>query len=184
MFAYCNNNPVIFIDVSGYSPFSTLNIADYYTIHKIVQYLCCAEYGWDMEVYVKGPLGNGSLDLYDYKKNQYYEVKSLRSSTYPTTAFQMQKYDESKIAAIRYRDENITSSPTRGKENVRGSFMYGLYDIEYELQEDGLIAYNPIFRKDRALNVGIASILIIGTIAGPVTATFGTGAIIGGLALI
>ena len=177
MFAYCNNSPVFMLDPFGESPFGPLGLADYYLLHKYVQLLCVAEFGWDMEVYVKGPLGTGRLDLYDYKTNTYYEVKTkttVNNAKWLVDA-QMTKYDHSQIAAQRYKDDNITDSPTKGTAYVSGSFSYGMYDVYYSTYENGLIIYEPEVNYNRALKTAVALVLSLGAAFGyvDVSAVFG-----------
>lgn len=151
---------------------------DYRTIHKIVQGLCVADYGWDMEVYVKSPLGVGFLDLYDYKNNQYYEVKSERAGQTVNTANQMLKYDTSIISAKRYQDKNILTPPTRGTTLVSGSFAYGLYDVTYKLNSAGLITYRCDLNSNRTLALAIALVGVLCVATGNLPGAAGAGAFI------
>ena len=174
LFAYCNNNPANNIDQSGQSPFSVLDLADYRIIHKMVQAFCMVEYNWDMEVYVKGPGSRGFLDLYDYRKNEYYEVKSdkiKRERIMP----QMDRYDKSVIAASRYKDANIIGSPKRGDTYVAGSFPYGLYDITYWTKEDGLIVYRCDLNGNRTMACAVALVTIFCVATGNIPGAIGAG---------
>ena len=132
-------------------------------MHKYVQYLCMAEYGWDMEVYVRGPLGRGSLDLYDYESNSYYEVKTKNTvnRAKPLVDAQMAKYDSSQIKAKRYKEANITNSPTRGTEFISGTFCYGIYDVNYSTKENGLIIYDPVVNKSRSLQTAVVLVMVV-----------------------
>ena len=188
LFAYCNNNPANNIDQSGQSPFSVLNLADYRIIHKMVQAFCMVEYNWDMEVYVKGPGSRGFLDLYDYRKNEYYEVKSEKIKNDGRTVRQMERYDGSVIAASRYKDANIIGSPKRGKTRVGGSFPYGLYDITYWSEGEGLIVYRWDLNGNRSMACAVALVMIFcaatGNFAGAGaagTGFVGAGALLPGL---
>lgn len=174
LFAYCNNDPVNNIDQSGQSPFSVLNLADYRRIHKMVQAFCMAEYNWDMEVYVKSSGSRGFLDLYDYRKNEYYEVKSdkiKRDRIVP----QMKRYDKSVIAASRYKDANIIGHPKRGTTDVAGSFPYGLYDITYWTKEDGLIVYHWDLNGNRTMACAVALVTIFCVAMGNIPGAIGAG---------
>ena len=174
LFAYCNNNPANNIDQSGQSPFSVLDLTDYRIIHKMVQAFCMVEYNWDMEVYVKGPGSRGFLDLYDYRKNEYYEVKSnniKRNRIMP----QMERYDKSVIAASRYKDANIIGPPKRGNTAVAGSFPYGLYDITYWLDEKGLIVYRCDLNGNRTMACAVALVTIFCVATGNIPGAIGAG---------
>ena len=175
LFAYCNNNPANNIDQSGQSPFSVLNLADYRIIHKMVQAFCMVEYNWDMEVYVKGPGSRGFLDLYDYRKNEYYEVKSEKIKNDRRTKDQMRKYDKSVIAASRYKDANITGHPKRGTTDVAGSFPYGLYDITYWSEGDGLIVYRWDLNGNRTMACAVALVTIFCVATGNIPGAIGAG---------
>ena len=178
MFAYANNNPVCYRDSNGTSPFSALTFADYGTIHKIVQVMCVAEYGWEMEVYVKGPLGRGFLDLYDCDNNQYYEVKSINTANTWRTNRQMKKYDVSHIADKRHEVAEIPGSPTKGSDFVNGTFAYGIYDVTYKLERPGLITYKCDRNDQRTLVTAVALVLIFGIATGNVPAVSGAGALV------
>ena len=48
-----------------------------------------------MEIFVKGSLGKGYLDLYDQFTNTYFEIKSYYEARKYKTIVQMSKYDSS-----------------------------------------------------------------------------------------
>ena len=160
MFAYCVNNPIRHVDSAGVSPVDLLTIGDYYVIHKMIQADCVLKYMWDMEVYVSGPQGKGFLDLYDYRNNQYYEIKSKHAGGLPSTERQMQKYDVAKIKAKRYTNPPL-ESPSRGFQFVTGKLTYGLWDVEYKWERPGLITYETKFNWQRA-GIYAAIVLSIG----------------------
>ena len=69
MFAYCETNPVIFVDDIGQRPQPILGLLEYYIVHKMVQSDCVSKNA-DLytEVYVLSNEGKrGYLDLYDLK---------------------------------------------------------------------------------------------------------------------
>ena len=173
MFAYCENDPVNMVDYAGCSPFSLiLSLFDYAAMHKMVQIKCAMDYGWTMEQYISGPLGKGRLDLYDSVKNEYYEVKSIRASQLPSTRSQMQKYDRGTV-----RSSGLV--PDRGTNTAcKGSFVYGIYDVHYELKEPGLIVYDKQVNSERALalaTIGIccAVCVVAPEVAVPLITAFG-----------
>ena len=182
MFAYCNNAPIGNNDVSGQSPFSTLTLADYLYIHTIVQLLCAAEYGCYLEVYVQSGNKRGFLDLYDAEAGAYYEVKSYGSRNSWRTKNQMDKYDNSKIKDKRFEGTDIYDSKLRkGKQPIRGEFVYGIYDVTYYLYKDGLIVYEVEPNASRTAAVALASIAIILAATGNVPAAAGIGGLVPGL---
>ena len=171
MFAYCLNNPVTNADETGCSPWGALSLWDYWAIHTEVQLECLALHGFDMEVSVRNPAGKrGRLDLYDFKNNTYYEVKSERASKNPNTSLQMLRYDTSMITAKRYKDHNIPQPPSRGTKYVSGTIVYGIYDVSYELREPGLIVYTPYVNWTRVAiyALAVATVATVGE-AAPVT---------------
>lgn len=115
--------------------------------------LCCAEFGLSMEVYVKGRLGVGFLDLYDLSTHQYYEVKSSRAAKRFHTQTQMVKYDNSLIQDKRFEkvEAICDSSPRRGTQMITGSFAYGIYDVTFSKTQDGLIEYSVELNSQRTL---------------------------------
>ena len=183
-FVYCDNYPTNCVDPSGESPFGTLELWDYYLMHKYVQYLCVAEYGWDMEVYVKGPLGRGSLDLYDYESNTYYEVKTKNTVNRAKSLVdaQMAKYDSSQIKARRYKEAYITDSPSRGTQFISGTFCYGIYDVSYTTKENGLIVYDPVANKGRSLQTAVVLVMAVCVALGRVETAVAIGAYASGTA--
>ena len=182
MFAYCYNEPVSNRDITGKSPFSTLTLADYQNIHRIVQWLCVAEYGWRFEVYVKSGNKRGFLDLYDSKTGAYYEVKSYGSRKSWRTKSQMKKYDSAQIRDDRFKGTSTYNSTIhKGRCPVRGKFAYGVYDVTYYLYADGLIVYETKrnWGRTAAVAVGLTVILLAAT--GNVGAAAGLGGLIPGL---
>lgn len=150
MFAYCGNNPVSFVDPLGSSPYGALSIIDYYWIHRAVQDHASKQTGWMTEVYVSGSKGAGRLDLYDVYDNTYYEVKSRGAAYIPTTKRQMQKYDQAKPNAIVSIFFGHDEKVTRSQEKISGSFKYGMYDVTYKNEADGLIVYDVELNWNRA----------------------------------
>lgn len=149
MFAYCNNNPTCFIDLTGESPIGPLTIGDYYYIHKMVQADCTRKNGWDMKVYVSGNKGRGFLDLYDTKNNQYYEIKSDGAAKRSSTSRKMAKYDVATVKDLRY-SAPASTPPTPGTQYVTGKVEYGTWDVEYRLTSAGLITYTTQYSWQRA----------------------------------
>lgn len=180
LFAYCFNNPINLVDYGGNWPYTALGLVDYYNIHNKVQNQCRDNYGLIKEVYVKGPLGNGRLDLYDAVSNSYYEVKS-KGAAYTITGNlrksvqeQMEKYDVATIASKKVPSMKNTT-PNRGNKSVSGHFDYGMYDVNYRLEQPGLIVYTINLNQQRAaettliaLSIGLA--LVTGGASIPYTA--------------
>ena len=99
------------------------------------------DYGFAMEVYVKGELGRGFLDLYDATNHQYYEVKSRPQLLVQSTYDQLEKYDVAIIKDWRFESVALTS-PTRGNNtSIEGSFVYKHWDVYYESHGNGIITY-------------------------------------------
>ena len=167
VFSYCENNPVNMADSSGLSPYSVLGLLDYAAIHSKVQSECVQKKSWVAEVYVRGAKGRGYLDLYDEITGSYYEVKSLRASQRISTQRQMQKYDVATIAdtplnRMRFDSSVIGQSLKRGMQQVDGKFQYGIYDVDYWLQNNGLIEYSPRINWGRAETaVTVAGVLVL-----------------------
>ena len=170
MFAYCLNNPCTLCDPLGTSPFGPLNIGDYYTIHKKVQDDVQRQKGWLEEISVKGPKGRGRLDLYDKANNVYYEVKSEGAAYRPSTERQMQKYDVAEISGMASLFISQEQPATRGTEYVSGSFEYGFWDVNYSLEANGLIVYEPTYNFER-MGASLATALVVGLVA--IAAGFG-----------
>ena len=120
----------------------------------MVQMDCYITKGWEMEVYVKGPLGKGYLDLINTKTNEYYEVKSKGVYDRGGHINQMRKYDVSTLQNSKRNrmipNLSIGAGITRGTSTVSGSFRYGFYDVNYYTQENGLIVYETHFNAGRA----------------------------------
>ena len=163
LFVYCQNNPICMTDHNGEAAFGALDIVDYFIIHRMVQIKCVVENGWKMEVYVKGSLGRGFLDLYDTSNNSYYEVKSARFYyMFPSIVQeQMARYEAATIKS------NGLSHPTPGTKYVTGKIFYGFYDIEYTLIKPGLITYTVKPNYWRVLATVVA---ILATTAAPYAA--------------
>lgn len=167
VFSHCENNPVNMADSSGLSPYSVLGLLDYAAIHSKVQSECVQKKSWVAEVYVRGAKGRGYLDLYDEITGSYYEVKSLRASQRISTQRQMQKYDVATIAdtplnRMRFDSSVIGQSLKRGMQQVDGKFQYGIYDVDYWLQNNGLIEYSPRINWGRAETaVTVAGVLVL-----------------------
>lgn len=140
MFAYCNNNPANNVDCGGELSARVPTLWDFYRMHKAVQYDVAEEYGYAIEVYTKGPLGRGFLDIYDPVTNQYYEVKSIGAAG--SAAPQMDKYDVSSISDWRFLGYDIAYSPSRGTRMIKGTITCGNWYVTYESNLDGLITYN------------------------------------------
>ena len=55
----------------------------------------------------------------------------------------------------------IGSRVSPGNRDVKGSFSYGFYDIEYKLIEPGVIVYTPHFNAERAAMYASIALLCI-----------------------
>ena len=71
----------------------------------------------------------------------------------------MEKYDNSEPLL------NSIGPINRGKEKVSGSFSFGIYDVNYRLVSDGLVAYTADINSTRASMAITLSLLAIGTVA-------------------
>ena len=141
----------------------------------MVQNACAVYYNWETEIYVKGELGRGYLDLYDPNNNCYYEVKSEKEAYKSSTVTQMQKYDVAKVQDTfgnRLKLTKIFSddSPDRGTTSAFGYIHYGIYDVEYHLEAPGLIVYKTDVNWDRAVAYVSAAVLAALVIAFPESA--------------
>ena len=166
VYAYSENNPTNMHDKSGKHPLALLDWSDRAIIHLMVQIKVSKEKNWAREVFVKGIKGRGFLDLLDAEKNQYYEIKSKDDAKRKRTTRQMEKYD---VAIIQNTTANklitpkvtIGSSISRGEEYVKGSFQYGIYDVEYSSNMNGLITYTTSVNWERALTIASVEVLTV-----------------------
>ena len=144
MFAYCGNNPVLLCDTTGTFPEDDLNLFDYLIIHILVQTYVAIELGLYPEVYVKGPLGKGFLDLYDKDSHSYYEVTSKNNANSSRKIAQIAKYNAANQMGLPVYT-TLTDIPELqgGTEPIDSYFIYRNYSIHYWLEEPGLILYNP-----------------------------------------
>jgi len=149
MFAYCNDNPVNFSDLTGTIALPTPTLADYYGMHKAVQYDIVEERGYGMEVPVVGPNGAGRLDLYDGETNTYYEVKHIFAAQGPMFDFQMEKYDASHVVGWRFREYEIDGKVSRGSAMISGNTTYLHWDIMYRSTDSGVIVYRWVLNRAR-----------------------------------
>ena len=177
MYAYCNNDPVNTVDPFGDSPFSRrLELSDYAFIHFMVQVECVVEYGWDMEIYVKGSRGRGYLDLLDVTTNEFYEVKSEGVYNAGGHIAQMQKYQVAQIANTKRNRVipglNIGSGITTGLTQVSGNFQYGAHDVYYYTKKPGIILYKTTYNEQRAQEYMAVGALVAITIMFPQLAPF------------
>ena len=124
--------------------------------------------GWEMEVQVSGPNGDGRLDLYDKDSNSYYEVKSrgaaytvVKKNIRSITRIQMEKYDAAEVVDKRF-PELSGVSPNRGMTFVSGEIKYGIWDVSYQWERPGLIVYDVKMNPERAATAAITGFAIIG----------------------
>ena len=167
LFSYCGNNPTNKIDNDGRFPVQLLTLADFWVIHKVIQIIICVSFGWLMEIYVKGKLGRGFLDIYNPYLDEYYEVKKENQANSTATKKQMEKYD---VATIRKTKGNKVKgvkrfgiSVSRGTIRIKGQFEYGIYVVKYKLHRNGLISYrcdiNPIVIAATVTVLSIGAVL-------------------------
>ncbi len=144
MFAYCLNNPLVYLDTTGTAPVVIIPIWDYYFIHRRVQEEVSFYYGYAMEVYIRKPDGRmGRLDLYDAENNQFYEVKSIGAAYTSGTRTQIDTYSQSEIIDWRFLFLAGAESPSSGTNtSIKGSFNYSCYTVTYESVPGGLIIYH------------------------------------------
>ena len=165
MFVYCNNNPVVYIDIGGNYPLPVPSIADFYNMHRQVQYDIIEQYGFAMEVRIISALGSGRLDLFDPLTNQYYEVKSMGQAGLATTAIQMEKYDVSLIVDWRFVGYIFNGSPERGSMEISGSCTYSYWNIYYRSDGNGLITYRYFLNEAKYreyLSTLVAAACVVG----------------------
>ena len=150
MFSYCVNNPVVFIDAIGNSPYGPLDITDYYRIHRRIQEKISNEKNWDMEVgvyrIVDGRKKRGRLDLYDIIKNEFYEIKSSGSAS--TAEEQIERYENS--VGFTNKKYTFTEKLNRGTEKISDYIDYGIYHITYgnsKLKPELIIYHVPDYRS-------------------------------------
>ena len=149
LYMYCKNNPIIYTDLTGHDPVKTvLKLADYRRIHGKVADMYCSWLGLNLkksrEVYVKNKKGKrGFLDVYNYKNNTYYEVKSEKAGYKKSTADQMKRYDNSIV-------QRNGKKPKRGKAKYDGIFYYGIWQVNYQAAfnvQKGLVTYTTKVSK-------------------------------------
>ena len=135
-----------------------------------------AEYGWNMQVYVRNGGKRGFLDLYDSAARVYYEVKSYGSRKAWATRKQMEKYDGSRIKDNRFEGTSVFNSGIkRGNKTVRGKFAYGIYDVTYYTYSAGLIVYETNRNWKRTAAVAMATVAILLAATGNVAAAIEVG---------
>ena len=167
MFAYCLDNPVNGVDLTGESPYGILNWIDKAIIHLMVQIKVAMENNWAMEVYVKKEDKKGFVDLLDTTNNEFYEIKSEKSATLSMTSNQIEKY---KGSIIQDSEGNRRKTPSvdigakikSGTQPINGSFQYGIYDITFSNNENrALITYRWEPNYGRTLALASISVLFI-----------------------
>ena len=165
MFAYCGNNPVNRVDPSGEDPFGILDLIDMKIIHGMIQIKIAIEYSWTMEVYVKGPMGRGFLDLYDSENGCFYEIKSEKEATRPRTKKQIKKYEVATVQdtignRLKLSSIDTLSLVVPGNTAIDDSIQYGIYDVKYYLSEPGLIVYEHHVNWERAGRYAAAAVIV------------------------
>ena len=157
MFTYCLNNPLLGIDPTGEI---VVLLATARAIHNQVADRVAEQVNGKQNVYVKktqdGKVRRGFLDVYDKKKNSYYEVKSDLSKNSWRTKRQMEKYDGS--TAVKYNSPPITG----GTEYVSGDFSYGIYDVSFRYEKAGLVTYTVDINPKRAAQTAIMVMIGVG----------------------
>ncbi len=137
MFAYCNNNPIFYIDTSG-------ELAYPGEIHNQVVYYIATKHGFYSEQKIEYSVGFGRADLISLD-GQVWEVKPLhiavtsKGALRPAVVSQINRY-------VRNIWKNFPNTMLRiGGAIPSGSFTYisGLatYKVEYKYCGNGVIGY-------------------------------------------
>lgn len=150
LFSYCENDPINNADYNGNNKWGKLNLLDYRNIHKKIQEWFCRNNGWKMEICVKtGKNKWGFIDLYDPKKNCFYEVKKKSVAFTTKTNKQINKYKNSvikktvgNIRKLWNCLNRIGNKVNEGKEgSISGRIYYGAYIIDFYTTYSPLIYY-------------------------------------------
>ena len=129
LFAYCGNNPVIYVDYFGnaYLPFPQLTY--WGEIHVAVQLHIVMTYGAEMEVIkdnrIRADIVIGGKEVYEIK---------------PVTW----KYGFKRIMALAQLYKYVESDPNyiAGKTDISGEFIHRKFIVNYWSESDGLIFYS------------------------------------------
>ena len=153
LFAYCNNNPVLFSDPSGNAPsLKILTSLHNAVVRDAIKVLkkngfkgCKTQWATypapkDGEP-PKSNYPNGYMDIYHYERNYVWEVKRNNDRGKRTGREQLNKYTGSHRKEMNLLSPRRTK-PVRGIE-IRGTFatQEGIYDITYKW-DGALILYD------------------------------------------
>ena len=163
-------------------------------ISILLQLLNFAGDSFYKEIYVKGCLGPGFIDLFDPINFEYYEVKR---STVPASQYsdQMNKYNFATIVRTRGNKRKLGEIdayvgrrvfPGRDR-SISGEFQYGAYTVSYYWARNGLIQYTTEKTRqsqeaqidDRLLLAGTVILVVAAIIC-----TAGNPAVAGGSAIL
>lgn len=148
MFAYCNNNPVCYVDEDGDFPTILWWLR---IIHNAVADAVSKKVGGIREVKVTNGKESGRLDVYVPSNNTYYEIKPYSAILKESTINQMKKYDGS---VSKYSSEPICRETTY----ISGKFKCGEWEIEYWYNSPGLIVYKfKIPEEDQGKSLSAAA---------------------------
>ena len=143
MFAYCSNNPVMFVDYTGSRilPFWELSFPG--EIHNEVVKKIVERTGLERVLNAEVRINSKSrADLVDFDSKEIYEVK-------PVTYLAVDKMNKAFEQIHRYIDGFNEKTPSQGYhagESIPGyKFQYKQYLVSYWYYKDGLILYS--FKK-------------------------------------
>jgi len=135
MFAYCGNNPIAFMDITGESLMPFWELVWPGEIHSAVQdYIIKQNRVYEREISVTG----GRIDL--VFENDAYEIKPF---TYNSPAGRRLAKEQ-----LQRYTQNSKYSVGSNRPELTGVFYYETYIVTYYYQGEGLIFYD--FRKNTA----------------------------------
>ena len=183
LYVYCANNPIIYVDSNGEKLLLYPG-----EIHREVSIRIKKNNpGFSRERWVRIPSSNsltgykrGRVDLVDTKTGYIFEIKPSTWDKADAKA-QLKEYETGHFCAKSLRDLDIEVYTGSGSEyDLSGNFDYGVYDVSYWYEGDGIISYRADINRTRleieAINMGVtvAALLIFilshGTIPLPVLA--------------
>ena len=62
------------------------------------------------------------------------------------------------------KEISVDQPATRGTEYVSGSFEYGFWDVNYSLEANGFIVYEPTYNFKR-MDASLATAVVVGLVA-------------------
>jgi len=149
LYAYCSNNPIAFVDISGCAslPFGLLIWPG--EIHLAVQKRIYDTYGGSKSVAIEHYVGVGRVDIVFLWNNTIYEVKPCTWGNW--------RIQDARDQVNRYL-EALGSSFSLGGYIYSDTFSHKDYEVTYWYKEEGIIYYSfrPKTREQTETNTSSA----------------------------